>query len=146
MTRKRIWMIATVGVLMAVAACRCQAPTSDDIIGIWEEDRGTGGSVPCASFEFFADGHFEAYNVPSGYFITFSGPPINSVTGRWRLDSSSRNALATQNIELEFGDSDETHGFDSSFIIPVAWQGDVIYAGDIDDPIPFVKKAEAECR
>jgi hypothetical protein len=147
MTKKRFQMgLAILGVLMVITACRCQAPASADIIGIWEEDQGTAGDTPCASFEFFADGHFEAYNVPSGYFITFSGPPINSVTGFWKLDFPSKDLLTPRYIELTFNDSDETRGFDSSFIIPGAWQGDVIYARDFDDPIRFVKKTEAECR
>jgi hypothetical protein len=147
MIKKKFWMgIVIGGMLMAVAACRCQEPTSDSIVGIWEEDRGTASSVPCASFEFFADGHFEAYNVPSGYFITFPDLTINSVTGLWKLAPSSKDLLAPRNIELTFNDSDEAHGFHSTFFTPGAWQGDVIYAGDFDNPIPFVKKNEAECR
>lgn len=148
MVKSILRLSVVVGILwISLTACSPQKPIPDDIIGTWIEDRGVtcaDDPATCACFEFFADGYFEAYNVPSEYF-TFAGSVISYVSGTWKLDTSSQDPFAYQWVNLEFDESKEESAFDSSFYVPMDWQKCVMFAGDPDEPILFVKEDEVEC-
>jgi hypothetical protein len=96
------------------------------MVGLWTEHRTSNDhSSPCASFEFFGDGTFEAKNIPSDRFV-YEGylPERINVHGIWKLDTSSNDPFAVHRIVLVF---DPFKGFPlgmgSVLYIPVGGAG-----------------------
>ena len=89
-------LILTICYLLAflVSACTSARPKKIDIVGIWQERQGVlcnNVDIPCASFEFFADGHFTASHVPVEYFLGPIGYSWDGyrtdISGTWYIDN-----------------------------------------------------------
>ena len=131
-----VWLLA-----LTLVSCLPSRPTEKDMVGLWTEYRTSNDhSSPCASFEFFGDGTFEAKNIPSDRFV-YEGylPEHINVHGTWKLDTSSNDPFAVHRIVLVF---DPFKGFPlgmgSVLYIPVGGAGNSLYEG-VDNSVLFWK-------
>jgi hypothetical protein len=140
----------------SLASCVPPAPTDNDIVGLWVEDRPSakyddGG--PCAYFVFAADGHFQVYNIPRrftglDFWIAPSSRSMARVdsNGTWWLLPSCRDAFALCPLELTFA-SELGHGFDSVAQLRITYPPErALLLGLPDDPyLRFYKRSELLC-
>jgi len=141
---------------IGLTACSLIFPpssTPEDIVGLWVERREAstvGSAVACATIEFFSSGRFEAHNIPEVYFL----PPFTSrinASGKWQLDTSSKDPFAWDVIHLEFDPSQEAGykgGFDTRVYISTDGHERIlfIWRGDESNRFTFVKRNKAECK
>lgn len=131
----------SIGFLIALllAGCHIFENTSSDIVGKWAE-HSTSNETPqqCGTFVFFEDGKFEARNIPSKYFISLDYLPERfDGSGKWALDTKSKDPFDVQQIELEFAPTDVFPlGFDSNLYVSAG--GKTLFGG-IDDNVLFTK-------
>jgi hypothetical protein len=136
-----IWSLA-----LSLIACIPATPVDSDIVGVWVEDQPRSmseGTVICGSFEFFPDGHFEAWSIPLEYFSDSSPMRINA-SGSWELDTSADDPFAVHRVELLFEPVPTLPlGFGSEF--GISTDGHVLFQGQEGNRILFVKKEVAGC-
>lgn len=136
------WIVCLLPI--GLAACMLSPkPSHEDIVGLWVERRespSTADLTPHASFNFSADGRFEATDLPREYF-TFPGPRISSVSGSWQLDISSPDPFAFHRVNLVFDRSRDSYAFESNLFVSTDGHGYILFAwyGDESNRITFTK-------
>ncbi len=80
--------------------------TREDIIGVWVEERCATASTensPCGYFEFFPDGRFVAYNIPTeGFLMESYGLSRATTSGSWELGDPPQDPFLFQPVHLQW--------------------------------------------
>lgn len=141
-----IWLL-----LFTLSACVPQSVTPQDIIGLWMEQKdakSNSGLLQCASFEFFANGRFEAKSIPPKYFIAkgIDSGRVNT-TGRWEIDVP-RDPFAYRRINLHFDPFDGYVTGVDSYLLMWFDSKDILFAqsGNESNRISFSKSAPPNCK
>ena len=132
--------------IVATLACVPHPPEASDIVGVWVAEQYDEDANPTSRtcFEFFADGTFEAYNVPREHFeFSFPNVVIGYVTGTWYLSPPPKDPFVFDEVDVSFAKSKDSFAFWGYFLIPFDWGKQYMFAGDWDDEGLDMNKQDA---
>ena len=135
--------------LAVLTGCLPQKPTADNIVGQWVEERqsssNSGTTAGCAVFKFYANGQFEAHNIPQEYFSISLPPSRIDAVGEWELEIN-KDPLGWDALNLKF-DLPGRASFGSKLNVASDGSERTLFAwrGDESIRVSFVKRELVQC-